>query len=375
MKDYKFHSEKNNYLASSGPHVFVIRFDADNLIGTGHYSRCYALGQHLEALAHKVVYISKHIHSNIERTLFDKGKTIIKVPNSIEWGEEVEFVLDHLRDIPSAAFLDVSTPYALENLSGISGYLECMRKICKTVLFDGMDSNALAPKIDTDIDIVVVPYLGAAELGYHRKPEACTLVGPKYFVFSESYHQPTVSTRIIRKQADRLLVTLGGADPFGVTKMVVAAISFIEDIELDIRVIVGPNFQSSLIQDIADMTVSKLHRFNIVASPDTLAEHMVWSDMAISSSGLTKYELAITGTPSLQISFSDNYAHINQFFVCHGSARHLGVYDKIESEVLAQEIRLLLTDYPTRMMMHRAGKTLFDAHATNRLLVELGRLL
>lgn len=61
---------------------------------------------------------------------------------------------------------------------------------------------------------------------------------------------------------------------------------------------------------------------------------------AVSSSGLTKYELAMMGTPSLQISFSEQYAYINQYFVCYGSARHLGVFDKV-TVVLAQEIRTL----------------------------------
>lgn len=355
--------------------VFILRFDADNSVGLGHYSRCYSLGQQLEGLSHEVIYIAKHIHPNVERVLSDKGKAFIKVPSLIGWGQEAEFTLERLPRQPNIAILDLSTPYAFSDLSGVVAYLESMRRACKTVLFDGMGSNALAPSIASDIDIVVVPYLGVTELGYYRKPDACTLVGPKYYVFSDSYQQSAISGRKIRKNVNRLLVTLGGADPYGVTRIVIAAILCIQDIELDIRVIVGPNFEASLVKDIELAAVSELHKFSIVVSPDSLAEHMVWADVAISSSGLTKYELAMTGTPALQISFSEEDAHINQFFVRHGSARHLGVFDKVNLELVAQEVRMLLVDYPTRRMMHRAGRSLFDSNATNRLLAEIGRQL
>lgn len=362
-------------MASGRQLVFIVRFDADNSVGTGHYSRCFSLGQRLEGLSHEVIYIAKHIHPNIERVLLQKGKTLVKVPISIEWRQEVEFTLKRLPRKPDAAILDLSTPYAFSDLTGVGAFLDDMRMVCKTVLFDGMGSNALAPSIAADIDIVVVPYLGATELGYYRKFGTCTLVGPKYFVFADNYQQCAIPESNIRKIANRLLVTLGGADPFGVTKIVIEAILSIRDIMLDIRVIVGPNFEASLVNEIKECSVSELHKFSIVMSPDSLAEHMAWADAAVSSSGLTKYELAMMGTPSLQISFSEQYAYINQYFVCYGSARHLGVFDKVTVVLLAQEIRTLLADYSTRRMMHLAGKALFDSNATDLLLAELWRQL
>lgn len=355
--------------------VFIVRFDADNSVGTGHYSRCFSLGQQLERLSHKVIYIAKHLHPNIERAILKEGKALIKVPGSITWGQEVDFTLERLPYKPDVAILDLATPYAFSDLTGVAAFLEGMRRECKTVLFDGLGSNALAPSVASDIDIVVVPYLGATELGYRRKLGACSLIGPKYFVFSGSYHHHVISEMEIRMSANKLLVTLGGADPFGVTKMVIASILSIRDIELDVRVIVGPNFEASLVEAIEEASISEFHKFAIVVSPDSLAEHMAWADVAVSSSGLTKYELAMIGIPSLQISFNENYAHINKFFVCHGSARHLGVFDKVTSEMVAHEVRMLLADYAARRVMHRAGKALFESNATNLLLVELERLL
>ena len=355
--------------------VFIVRFDADNTVGTGHYSRCFSLGQQLELLSHKVIYVAKHLHPNIERALLKKGKALILVPGSITWGQEVEFMLERLSEKPDVAILDLATPYAFSDLTGVAAFLEDMRRECKTVLFDGMGGNALAPSVASEIDIVVVPYLGATELGYCQKPGACTLIGPEYFVFSDSYHQHAISEMDIRMSANKLLVTLGGADPFGVTKMVIASILSIRDIELDVRVIVGPNFEASLVEAIEEASVSEFHKFAIVMSPDSLAEYMAWADVAVSSSGLTKYELAMIGIPSLQISFNENYAHINQFFVCYGSARHLGVFDKVTSEMVAHEVKVLLADYSARRIMHRAGKALFDSNAGNRLLFELGRQL
>ena len=48
------------------------------------------------------------------------------------------------------------------------------------------------------------------------------------------------------------------------------------------------------------------HSISIVKSPNTLFNLMHWADIAISSNGLTKYELAATGLPSVLLS-NDKY--------------------------------------------------------------------
>ena len=42
----------------------------------------------------------------------------------------------------------------------------------------------------------------------------------------------------------------------------------------------------------------------IIDAPPNLVTHLKWAEMAISASGLTKYEMALAGVPSLHILMS-----------------------------------------------------------------------
>ena len=77
--------------------------------------------------------------------------------------------------------------------------------------------------------------------------------------------------RSIRQQADRILVTCGGSDPFEVTAKVLTGLAEIHDRTLDIRLVVGPGFARAYLSSLATMAEPFLHRVEFVASPASLA--------------------------------------------------------------------------------------------------------
>jgi spore coat polysaccharide biosynthesis predicted glycosyltransferase SpsG len=102
---------------------------------------------------------------------------------------------------------------------------------------------------------------------------------------------------------------------------------------------------------------------------------MLWCDLAITGSGLTKYEMAVTGTPSLQLSFSEDHAAVNESFVKNGTAKHLGVYDAVSLRSISEEITGLLDNFGKRRFMSEAGKGLLDGLGTGRLIEAIRRKL
>ena len=119
--------------------------------------------------------------------------------------------------------------------------------------------------------------------------------------------------RRITSIASNLLITCGGSDPTETTLLAIKAAGKIET-HLNLRVIIGPLFSDSLEMRIRE-EIDKLDHFcEIIQKPKSLREHLLWCDVAISASGLTKYELAATSTPSIHFHRL-HHDNVNRVFV------------------------------------------------------------
>jgi spore coat polysaccharide biosynthesis predicted glycosyltransferase SpsG len=352
---------------------FIIRFDADRRVGTGHFNRCRTLGGAIRKQGFEVIYTGRRVNASLVGILRQKQGRYLIIPEEVNWSKEAEYLFDNGARENSVVVLDISTPYAFEDTTGILSYLNMLRKRLLVVLIDGMGGNALLTKVNAQVDVVIVPYFGAEKSGLTGQNARVYLAGPQYFIFSPEYEGSRLTKREIRPVGEKVLVTLGGADPYGVTIKVLSAISNIKDRKLSVRIIVGSNFDAALKTKITDFTDISPHIFNIVHAPLSLLEHMLWCDIAVTSTGLTKYEMALTGTPSLQVSFSDDYAAVNEPFVRKGCAKHLGVHDNVDGQYLAQEIRELLENERLRRSMSEVGKSLLDGRGASRIIEVIRR--
>ena len=70
----------------------------------------------------------------------------------------------------------------------------------------------------------------------------------------------------------------------------------------------GPLIDVALADSVRDACNASHHNYEVVVSPPDLLEYMRWCDVAIATSGLTKYELAASGTPAIIFSI-DNEHH------------------------------------------------------------------
>ena len=345
---------------------FILRFDADKNVGIGHFKRCYALGCTLELHGFRVLYIFKYYEESIIDFLEKRKCEFCIIPEMISWRDEFEYIFKQgITDI-CGFILDISTPFAFNDPQGIKSYFNQLDKNFLLILIDGMGDNELLSRIDTRVDILVVPYFGAQAFEFVKATKC--LAGPEYFIFGSDYLTFPIVPKQINATADKLLVTLGGSDPFNVTIDILNSIISIKNRRLIVRVVIGPNFDGLLQEKIKSYSELSRYEINVINSPDSLLEHMLWCDMAITSSGLTKYEMALTGTPSLQISFSEDYATVNEAFIKNSTAKHLGVYDNVSTQSLSKEIEGLLDDKQNRKRMSSAGQHLLDGRGTKRIM-------
>lgn len=143
-------------------------------------------------------------------------------------------------------------------------------------------------------------------------------------------------------EAQRVLVTFGGSDPTGLTRRVVESLCVVDRRLGKLVVVLGPLFPEPEVfaswASSALGTALELH-----VATDEMPRLLAGCDFAITSTGLTWFELACLGKPSLVVGGSEHERRTAKFLSQQGYAVHLGDGPEAADEVgrtllsLAQE--------------------------------------
>jgi UDP-2,4-diacetamido-2,4,6-trideoxy-beta-L-altropyranose hydrolase len=98
-----------------------------------------------------------------------------------------------------------------------------------------------------------------------------------------------------------------------------------------------------------------------------MAELMNESQLAITNSGLTKYELAIMGLPAIVISNNGEHADLMADFAIYGTLVHLGNNEEVMEENILCAVTALMKDEIKREKMSNAGRQLVDGKGIKRI--------
>lgn len=333
---------------------YLIRTDGNTLLGIGHVKRCLALA---EALQSRTVFALRHTSPSIEALIRHAGHDYIVVV--VDLAEEAAWLRPHGGG--DGIILDISHSETMRILNELPAYVTGLQHLFPTVwMIDGMGPDALCQSASIKADATVVPYVGA-RAGKH----GLWLTGPRYCILGAEY--TTIGERLIREEPRRVLVTAGGSDPAALSLLALAALGLITDRALEVRLVEGIAFSPSLKKEIR----SRLHASNLdvllLRAPISLFEHMLWCDLCISTSGLTKYELAATGTPALLLS-SDRESHAaGRAFNTSNTAMYLGEVCDMTPLDVASYIKLVLDDRDCRLHMSARGRRLVDAKGASRV--------
>jgi spore coat polysaccharide biosynthesis predicted glycosyltransferase SpsG len=222
--------------------------------------------------------------------------------------------------------------------------------------------------VDLPASVVVAPYVHTtASLDTGRT----LLAGPAYFIFRREFAAAATQARTIAARARRVLVTLGGADPAHLTPTVLAALHALADAELEVRVVVGPRFPADLRAEIVRAAAALGRACTLLPSDTDLAAAMLWADLAITADGFTRYETAVTGTPSLTLELPGSDPELNVVFASAGTTRTVADAVALGASELAVLVSDLLSDRAARLEMSRRGRELLDGRGVERILAAL----
>jgi spore coat polysaccharide biosynthesis predicted glycosyltransferase SpsG len=182
------------------------------------------------------------------------------------------------------------------------------------------------------------------------------LLGPRYAILREEFW--TLTPPALRAEVQEVLVTVGGADPLGLTPRIISTLDQVPG-EFTVSVIVGPFFENEA--EIEGSARTSQRRVGLVRSPQSVASRFLWSDLAISAAGQTLYELACAGCPTVALAAASNQVQQLQMLGEAGVVVSLGPAESDDlMSRLSSACAALIEDPAARARMRRAGRGLID---------------
>lgn len=354
-----------NYLLSQMKLQFVTIVGV--AIGYGHLGRCIALANYAKGVnVSSAFLLYGDIHA--QRWAEQLGHACEVRPLSAL--TEVNALVTRCSQEVSvnAIVADIVHPLVTGNAEILQQLFQQLGLRSKTIaVFDTIGDGALSLNMpDLPVQFVIAPYVGATAV-----PGAPwrTLAGAEYAVLDSAY--TNMPPRLVRQEANRVLVTCGGSDPMRLTDRVLRGLNRINK-ALSIRVIIGPLFDPELITTIKAVADNSHHEIVLIHAPKSIADHISWCDLAVAASGLTKYELAACATPSVLMSIDTIHDEVNRPFVSSSGMWDLGVEPSIQS--IEHAVANLLADYVTRSKMAEAGLRLVDGKGPQRIISNIMRM-
>jgi len=298
-------------------------------IGMGHLVRCINIAGALDALGIPVRFLVNSDRAVIER-LDGAGFAQSACPTGWEHAEGLTHgivLIDTRKDVTTL-------------ISALKGSGK------KVVLLD----NA----VSLGADLVIVPS------ALYREKADKVMGGGEFVIVNEkfrSYRGPEIRHALPVK----VLVTMGGADPFRLTELVLKSLKDMKGVEA--TTVIGPAFSPE--RDLKAL-VRWMPGFRFAEGIKDLSPFMAESPLAITAVGTTIYELACMGVPSILIGNYESDKSDLKGFERLGASISLGHYKDATPEAIRSSVKKFQDEAFWRKASERARK-LVDGRGAERI--------
>jgi spore coat polysaccharide biosynthesis protein SpsF len=162
----------------------------------------------------------------------------------------------------------------------------------------------------------------------------------------------------------RVLVTMGGSDPAGLTVRIVRILQGMTgDFEMD--VVVGPGYGN--FPELQRLCSGSAKVFRLTRDVTHMAPLMAGCQGAVATFGMTAYELAAAGVPALYLSLSRDHFESCRTFVEAGIAESAGIHEELSDTDLESAVSAFLRDERRLKERARRARRLIDGRGAQRV--------
>lgn len=355
-------------MGCNGIIVSLFRADGSRHLGLGHIMRCLAFAQGLEKLGVRSIFVTRDYEQKVAEMIRRYKYSVELIPMSCGFKEDLLLTSEIASQYRVKLIVtDLCNVDILANLGKYCEYLQGLKDKGKFLItIDDLNEMAFPS------DIVVNTNYGAQDRNYQFGGSTKFLLGPAYFIFRREFIEAAKVNRQTRGIAQNILVTMGGSDLLALTLKVAKAFTRLDrPLNLNLRIVLGIDYTDSKKRALEETLKDYRGNYKLIMGSDNLAELMLWSDLAITGGGLTKYETAVTGTPSIIIPQVAHQAALAKEFEREGTTLNLGLGSKVDEADISEAIEKLLRDDTLRAEMSRRGKRLVDGKGIERIISEI----
>lgn len=297
-----------------------IRVDANEIVATGHLMRCLAIAEELTRMGEMPLFISSdEFPSSLIR---QKGYEFVSLGSDWKYIEGETGKLQTVIDKHHIGMLLVDSYYVSKE------YFEKIHTFTKTMYIDDLGKDVY------NVDVVVCYANYYKELGLEERypSEVKLLLGTKYTPLRSAFSN--LPPKEISPELKRLLVLSGGTDPYNFLWKLSEVImeSRLYEILEEIDIICGRYYKRYV--ELTGKLAGK-RKFRIYKAVEDIEKYMQSADVAVTSAGVTSYELCAVGVPAITYVMADNQQKNAESFYkdgimdCAGDLRYDSVLKKI----------------------------------------------
>lgn len=324
--------------------------DANLVSGAGHLSRCLALGEAIVDLGAYAVIVGD-VDARFRRFFDDSGVDLVIVGSP--WGEEgLEQRLCVLDD-------EGATHVVIDSYEARPSDAHEISRSRLTAVIDDF-----ARWDDYPCHVVINFTIGAPDMDYPSGPGL--YLGPSWFLARRPLRRLRAAIESIEPDRDihRVLVALGGS---GLDQPLGMVAGLIDQVVPDagIRVISSIKSGEQLLPTI--QTKESSFHLTHVDLESNLASQLRWADLVVSGGGLTKYESAYVGRPTVVLNMTPDQQLETLSFAGLDLALDGGTLDDLREghvEPLTQSLQRIVQEPDIRRLLVESGHNMFPNDPT-----------
>ncbi len=333
------------------------RVDGSPDIGLGHIMRCLALADEFKYRGYKVFFISNEEHDIIT----NKNYIVIKIPSNAKKSignknlnliNEKDFIGNIIQQLQLDCLIVDHYQASLEYLTFLKNKLKIL------VLIDDFCMNGVP------VDIIINGNIFSKKSYYSNVNESTILLlGSKYILFRAEFLN--LAKRVVNLNVKEVLITTGGSDNHNLTLRLLRILKTNSySSNLKYNVIIGCMFRNEKeIENYAE----RFDNIELFYNISNMCELMMKSDITLSTSGGTLYELAITGTPSISFIVAENQENLAKKMNELECTINLGWHNNVSDEMIKNKLNSLIKNLDIRKKISQIGQTLFDGKGAYRV--------
>ena len=192
--------------------------------------------------------------------------------------------------------------------------------------------------------------------------------GPEYLLVRKSLRLARRDARIRSGPVESILLAVGGVDRSNLTGRILAALSCYGRVR-GLRIVVSATHPH--LEDIRVASRSLGDSCEVIVQADSLAEHFQWADLCICGGGLTKYEAAYLGVPTVMLSQTQEQANDSLKVAACGLAIDLGMASMLTDKNLYEGLARVIEESGELAQISRRGLSFFSEDPTTSVVQAL----